>query len=364
MSRPEAFTFALSRDGQHLALGDGPEVLTYRRDGEPAWKAFLNDIIVGVGYVGATLGVCEAGGLVTFFSAPDGRKLEEVVVDGVCIGVCTSPDGAFAVLTTEGLVFVEPNGSQRALPLQDLAAASFGPDRNSVGLLDRHGTFTAMDANSGAPWGSIGTGLPSADAMVAWCYQGFWCVSAETALLRIDGGATQLLGRSDVPLPTRALALSEDGAIAALVSEQGTVSLVEMHGHQHVGDVVFRRTVQGIGFGRGALLGVGFDDGDANTVDLLTRATVRTEPHPGRGRNNWNLEMQFDAAPIRGAVTYLRAGGAPIAEFHGFVEPGYEEGGGSRNTGCKIALLITFLFFLGLTGCLTFLFVLRFMGFL
>ncbi|MEZ4316633.1 MAG: hypothetical protein R3F61_03995 [Myxococcota bacterium] len=354
-------TFALSRDGKHLAVGDGPEILVYRGDGQPAWKHFCDGIIVGVGFAGPHLAVVDADGRVTFFSAPDGRKVEELQVDGRCVAGCVAPDGAFMVVTTEGPVFCEANGSQRGFPVRDLAVASFGPDRNAIALADVHGTFTAMDANTGAPWGSLALGGPVAG--IAWCYQGFWMVTMGQSVLRIDGGATQILGRTDLPKPTGLLSVSEDGAIAAVTLPPDTLGIVELHGHRYVGDLIFRREVHGVCFGRQALLGVGFDDGDANTIDLMTRATARTEPHPGRGRNNWNLDMQFEAGPLRGAVTFLRAGGQPIAEFHGYEGDG-DASGGSRNTGCKIAVLIFFMFFLGLTGCLSFLFVMRWFGYL
>ncbi|MCB9676635.1 MAG: hypothetical protein H6737_16075 [Alphaproteobacteria bacterium] len=361
MSSRDTCTFAISRDGKHLAVGDGPEVLVYRGDGQPAWKHFCDGIIVGLAFVGAHLAVVDAEGNVVFFSAPDGRRVEALRIEWTCLGACHSPDGAFAVITADGLVFCESNGAQRPIPLRDLAVASFGPDRNSIALADRHGNLTAMDANTGAPWGSLALGAPVGS--VQWCYQGHWVVAMGSSVLRIDGGATTLMGRTDLPKPVSQVTLSSDGAIAAALMPPENVGIIEMHAHRYVGDVIFRRAVHGVEFGRQALLGVGFDDGDANTVDLMTRATARTEPHPGRGRNNWNLDMQFEAAPLRGAVTYLRAGGAPIAEFHGYAEDEAGEGG-SRNTGCKIALLIFFMFFLGLTGCLSFLFVMRWFGYL
>jgi len=360
MGSNDSVHFAITQDGKYLAMVDGPEVLVYRGDGQPAWKHFCDGVLVGLGFVGAHLAVVDAEGKVVFFSGPDGRKIEEVALDRLCHGAFVSPDGAFCVLSSTGAIMVASNGQQSGVPLQDLATGAFGPDRNSMGLADRHGNFTALDANTGAPWGSLALGAPIAG--VAWCYQGFWLITTGQALLRIDGGATQILGRVDLPAMAGPLAVSSDGAIAAVLLAPENIAIVELHTHRYVGDIVFRREVYSLMFGRHAVLGVGFDDADANTVDLLTRATIRTEPHPGRGRNNWNLDMQFEAAPLRGAVTFLRAGGSPIAEFNGYVEPDIVDGGG--RSGCKIAALIFFMFFIGLTGCLGFAFLMRFMGFL
>lgn len=362
-ARPEGATFALSRDGKRLAVGDGPELLVYRQDGLPVWKHFCEGILVGTGFVGDHLGTVDADGRVVFFRAADGLKIEEVALDGVALGAFVSPDGAFGVITPAGPILVASNGQRGGFPVQDLRAASFGPDRNSLGLGTSSGTFIAMDGVTGGPWGTLELG--ECITSICWCMQGFWLVLVGRVLFRIDGSGSQILGRIDLDGEAREVVCTSDGAIAALripgEPPEVRIAVIELHTEKHAGDVVFRRPVGGIAFGRAALLGVGLDDGDASTVDLLTRATLRTEPHPGRGRNNWNLDMKFDAAPLRGAVTFLRAGGSAIAEYHG--PPVETEGSGGRGAGCQIAIVIAVLAVLSLTGCLTAAFVFRYLGY-
>lgn len=352
----DVYSFALSSDGMQLAVGDGPELLVYRGDGQPVYKVFCDGILLGMAFVGDTLATVDSEGRVVFHRAADGRKLEEVQLDSTPLGAFASPDGAFAVITTQGPVLVEPNGQAGGYPLQDLVCASFGPDRTSLGLGTSTGHFVAMDGMSGAAWGSLPVGMPIID--VKWNHQGFWVLAVEGALLRVDGGATAILGREELEGTPRQLAISSDGALCAVLLEGGRVAVVEQHTHQNAGHVVFRRDVHAIAFGRAALLGFGLDDGDASLVDLITRATVRTEPHPGRGRNNWNVDLSFDGGKIRGAVTLLRSGGAaPILHL-----PQEDVQGGRRGwLGAGCMLMNAMVFACG--GCLGISFMLHYMKF-
>lgn len=363
--RRDATTFALARDGKRIAVGDGPELLVYQQNGQPVWKHFCEGILVGLGFAGEHLGTVDADGRVVFYRAADGLRIEEVLIQGPVLGVFTSPDGAFGVVTRGGPVVVAANGQHGGYPVLDLECAAFGPDRGSLGLGTRSGSFISMDGNTGAPWGTLDLGAPIVS--IAWCAQGYWLVLVERVLFRIDGSGTQILGRKDLDGPASQVTCTSDGAIAAVLVHgeppEVRVAILELVGHVHAGDVLFRRPVGGIAFGPVALLGVGLDDGDASTIDLITRANLRTEPHPGRGRNNWNLDMKFEAGPLRGAVTTLRAGGQAIATYQGPPDEAESDGGGG-NAGCKIAIVLAILLFFALTSCLTFAFVLRWFDYL
>jgi hypothetical protein len=347
-------SFAITADGQHFAVGDGPELLVYRHDGEPVYKHFCDGVLLGIAYVGDHLATVDSENRVVFYRATDGRKMEEVQLDGVALGAFASPDGLFGVITGAGPVIVAPDGSVGGFPLLDLVAASFGPDRTSLGLGTSTGHFVAMDGLSGAAWGSLDLGEPVLD--VAWNTQGFWSVIVSGALLRIDGGATSILGRHDLTGVPRKLALNADGALGAVLYEGGRVGIIEQHTHANAGEIVFRREAHGLGFGRSAQLGVGLDDGDASVIDLITRSTIRTEPHPGRGRNNWNVDLGFDAGAVRAAITLLKSGGvAPELQL-----PVHEMEGGQRGwlgVGCMMANMF---FFLSM-GCLGVVFLLTYL---
>lgn len=352
----DVYSFAVSPDGMQLALGDGPELLVYRHDGQPLYKQFCDGILLGVAFAGAHLVSVDSEGRVVFRRALDGLKLEEVQLRGIPTGVFVSPDAAFGVVTNDGPILVEPNGQITSYPLQELTVASFGPDRSALGLGTRTGYFVAMDGLSGAAWGQLELGEPVVG--VAWNHQGFWMVLLGSALLQVDGGATTVLGRTELEGTGRALALSADGALAAVVVDRGSVQIHELNTHTCVGEVAIRRDVQGVGFGRAAQLGIGFDDGDASLVDLITREAVRTEPHAGRGRNNWNLDLSYDAARVRAAVTLLRAGGqGPEQQF------APDEMGGKR--GCwGVGCMLVNVFLFASLGCFGLVFMVGYMKYL
>lgn len=350
----DVYSFALSADGQQLAVGDGPELLVYRYDGEPVYKQFCDGILVGVGFCGPHLATADSEGRVLFLRALDGHRVEEIQLEGNPLGVFTSPDGALGVITVNGPVLVESNGQVVPYPLQDLAVAAFGPDRTSLGLGTHTGYFVAMDGMSGAAWGQIELGEPV--RAVSWNHQGFWMVLVGRVLLRIDGGATTILGRDDLDGEPIGLAVSSDGALAALLHPGGRVELRELNTHTSVGEIVFRREVHGVDFGRSAQLGFGLDDGDASLVDLITRNTLRTEPHPGRGRNNWNVDLDYDAARVRAAVTLLRSGGqGPEQQF----APDDIRGGrrGCWGIGCMVMNVLLFATF----GCIGLAFMVKYL---
>ena len=332
-------SLAVSADGQHVAVGDGPELLTYLGTGAPVWKHFCDGILIDVAYAGPHLVAVDSDGRVTFFRAADGRKMQEVQLEGVVKGSMVSPDGRYAALTSAGIVIVEANGQTAGYPYPDVSVGSFGPDSGSMGIGTSNGVFTALDSTNGQPWGSIQ--MPTAISAAVWNPRGFWMFTAGNELVGCDGAATEVQFRVGLEANARALAVTQDGAIAAVLTPPGRIALVELYKHRIAGHVIARREVQGIAI-QGAKLGIGFDDGDASTVDLISRNTMRTEPHPGRGRNNWNLDLAYDVTALAGAITNLRAGGQPIAEAQYY--QGEEGGGrgGCMGVGCLIVNLLFF----------------------
>ncbi len=349
-------SFALAPDGQQLAVGDGPELLVYRGDGQPIYKHFCDGILLHIAYIGDTLATVDSEGRVVFYRAADGHKREETQLEGVPVAAFATGD-ALGVITSQGVALVETNGQVVVYPVSDVACGSFGPDRSSMGLGTRGGWFVAMDGMSGAAWGQLDLQEPIAD--VAWNHQGYWVVATPRGLVRIDGGANAILGQIALDAPPRQIAVSASGAICAVLQEEGRVTIVELNTYSPVGHVHFRREVHGIAFGREALLGFGLDDGDASLVDLITRSSVRTEPHPGRGRNNWNMDLSFDDAKVRAAITLMLSGGAaPELQV-----PADELQGGRRGWLGMGCMLMNVLFF-ACGGCLGISFLLHYMRYL
>lgn len=345
---PEVSTFAIAADGSRLAVGDGPEVLVYLTSGQPAWKHFCEGILVGVAFAGPHLVTVDSAGLVTFFRMQDGRVVQQSQLDGVIKGCCVSPDAVFCVVTSAGLVVVQPNGETFAYPFNQASVATFGPDRNSLGVGTPTGEFYALDGSDGSAWGSQKVPGEVTDAI--WNPRGFWMFTAGTTLYCCDGGAAAITAQVDVEAPARGVAVTLDGAVAAVLTPPGKIALVELHQYRVAGFVNVRREVQNIALS-GTKLGIGFDDGDASTVDLISRSTVRTEPHPGRGRNNWNLDLAYDTVVLAGAITSLRAGGQPVAEAQYY--QGEDYAGGRRGywgVGCLLVnvLWLTCAGFIGL----------------
>ena len=91
----------------------------------------------------------------------------------------------------------------------------------------------------------------------------------------------------------------------------------DLHGRTAAGQVDFRREVGSVSFGRANALAIGLDDGDVTVLDVTTGGSHRTEPHVGRGRNNWNIEDRLDRERLRGAAAFSAAGGVPIAKYEG-----------------------------------------------
>lgn len=332
-------SLAISADGQHLAVGDGPELLTYLATGAPVWKHFCDGILIDVAYAGPHLVTIDSDGRVTFFRAVDGRKLQEVQLEGVVKGSMVSPDGRYAALTSAGIVIVEPNGQTIGYPYNDVSVGTFGPDASSMGIGTSKGMFTALDSSNGQPWGAIQ--VPGEVSAAIWNPRGFWMFTSGNELIGCDGSATEVTFRVGLEGNARALAVTQDGAIAAVLTPPGRIALVELYKNRIAGHVIVRREVQGIAC-QGAKLAIGFDDGDASTVDLISRNTIRTEPHPGRGRNNWNLDLSYDVTALAGAITNLRAGGQPIAEAQYWQGDDATGGGGCWGVGCVVMNVLFF----------------------
>lgn len=332
---------AIAPDGVMLAAGDGPELLAWRNDGAPAWKAFTEGILVGVVVGLEHVVTVDADGRLCRWRRGDGELASTQRISQQPIGLILAADGrSVAVVTPEGPLVEFPHGLQ-LVPVPDTTAASFGPP-GAIGVGKSDGTFTAIELMSGAAWGSIKLGARV--GAVTWSALGSWLVGCELVLFRVSGDATTM--QASIPgadKPITWLACAQNGLVAAARAGDHA-ELWELHGNRPLGEFVLRRPITSVCFGPALILGIGLEDGDANWVDLATGATFRTEPHPGRARNTWRLENRVDVGAVRGAVAMHQAGGAPIARYVPRPDPDDDGGKGGCLAGCvSVASMVALL---------------------
>jgi (2Fe-2S) ferredoxin len=308
----DASPFCYPPSGAMIVCGDGPELLVYSgNDDSPMWKQFTDGILVGVGATPDRVFTADTDGRVVTWRAIDGRKLEETTVDGGATGLATTADGFLAVLGTDRVTLTDPRGGGSSVPAPGVTVAAFGPNR-ALGIGTKDGAFQAVDGNTGRAWGSCNVGAPVTG--VAWRQPGQWLVAAgqQVFLVSGDGKAVQLA----IPVggPTGALACSQDGAISAVVAGRQKIVVLEHHQNKPVGQILFQRDVNGLGFGPDEWLGMGLDNAEANRVDLVTGKICKTEAHHGRAPGRWGFKVEVDPMTVRGVVSRVRAGGKAIAE--------------------------------------------------
>jgi len=332
---------AYAADGGSVVVGDGPELLAYRADGAPDWKVFTEGILVGVGIWLDQVITVDDQGLVCWWNRGNGQPLDSVPVEGAQpTGIAVSSDGAVAVLCEGGVWLVARTAAPRFLPVQGACALSWGPDRGSLGVGTRAGSFAAIDPVSGVSWGTVTLGWEVAG--VAWSTLGQWVVCGGEQLVMVQGDGSEVSRLLLDQGPIRLVAVSSDGVLAACL--RGTdVAIYELHQFSPCGHLEFRRGLTDTVFGPGHALAIGMDDGDATMVELVAGTPSRTEPHPGRGRNTWRMENRVEKEKLRGAVAMHRAGGAPIARWVGPQEEEEEEA--SQGSGCLQQA--------GIVGCVT-----------
>ncbi len=310
----EPAPFHTCRSGTASACGDGPELLVYSgSDDRPLWKAFCSGILVGVGATPEQVIAVDSEGRITFFRTRDGQVVHEAAVDGPVTVAVVDPGGRCAIGTPHQVQLATARGSYGRTAVREPSALGFGEDGQIVGIGTSSGEFFALvpDVVDAPPPLTLGAPVVALD----WSERGEWIVAAGAALFRISRDGAGVVGQVAVfDDAITDVAVTGDGTVVAAVVGT-TVHVYELVAGKLVGELRFRRAIGGVAFAAGATLGIGFDDGDMQRIDLLSGQATRSEPHPGRGRNVWNYEAQVDFAAIRGAIAAHRAGGGPIARF-------------------------------------------------
>ncbi len=299
----------------------------YRGDGQPAWKAFCEGVIVAVGFTVTSVVAAESDGGVVEWRIADGRQDDRA--RGSMPQACAVSDGGLVakLLSEGGLEFLAPGRPPRVVPSAAATVLAFGPGGGSVVVAAEDGTIRAVESETGSVWGELSTGAPVRGA--AWVSSGHWLVANPRRLLGVAGDCSEVLFEISIPDECAVLgelAVSRDGLVVASVMGANQVAVFELHTHRFIGTIDFRRPVGGVAFGGGSQLAISLDDGDLSLVDLGTGASARSEPHPGRGRTSWNLDVRVDLGAIRGARVKVQAGDAAIAAYTGWRPDDEDEG--------------------------------------
>lgn len=304
--------YCYSAHGNVIVLADGPELLVYSANNDQGiWKLMAEDILMGVGVTEDQVLAVDAAGRITAYRAIDGHQQYQLDTDTAPIAVRISPQGHVAILEADGLCIVRPGVDPLRLPWSQPRVAAWGPDEASLGVGGADGQFHVVDPTSGGAWGSQALG--AAITGVAWRANGTWAVAHGQQVSFVSGDGTELAGSLPVGGPTGEVTVSVDGAILAVVSGPQKVTLFELAGNAPVGDVTFQRDVLHLQFGPKHWLGFGFDDGDANRLDVASGSITRTQAHPGRGQNAWAMNASVNQALVRGGIANVASAGQSIA---------------------------------------------------
>jgi len=337
---------AVGLSNQTMVCADGPELLVYEaQDGKPAWKEFCEDLLIAVAVAGGQVISVDASGRIVRWQ--NGRRLSEQAVGASVQLVDVSASGAVA-LASQTQVFLPRGGEHFSLAFEGATGICFDSNAAHVAVASASGQFVVLRVADGGTVGA--TSIPGGARGVAWNPRGFWCVATNGGVqVFASDGATLVTTISTAAGPitgaAEQVACSADGALIALTIGQ-SILVYDGLQYSHLGAIQYKRALGSIGFGGGALLYVGLDDGDANTVDLARGTSCRTEPHVGRGRTNWNFKANVDNAQVRGVIARAKTSGGPVASY---VYTSPEEG--KKRSGCKTGCMVVIALSVVCGGC-------------
>jgi hypothetical protein len=311
----EIVPYAYAATGQVIVLADGPELLVYSgANDQGMWKVMCTDILMGVGYTKTHVHAIDGAGLLCTYRLIDGLEQGRIETGASPWGLVVSELGADAIITAGSLVLVRPGGAAETFPLASPRCAAFGAGGSRLAVGGAGGALSVIDVATGAV---VGAGaFPAAIKGVAWRATGQWVVGHGNQLDFVDPESLAVQKSVLVDAPIVRFAISEDGAIAAVQVAESLVRLFELASDTTVGEVEFQRPLFGLAFGPATWLGFGFDDGDANRLDVLTGKMTRTQAHPGRAQNAWAMNVRVNHAQVRGVVVGMAAGGSAIARHN------------------------------------------------
>jgi hypothetical protein len=326
---------AVSGDGGTVAIGDGPELLVYDGLGQPRWKQFLEDAIQQIAVASDRAVILYADGRIAQWRLHM-AQMDPLEIPGAT-HVVSSSDGVVAVATARGIALLDPRGGQLGVPVDQPVALSFGADGSTLAVVQSNGLFSALALPAGGALGSVSlSGPPS---RVAWVGAGAWVVCHGPSVSVISADGSTILHTFSEAGPIGPVAAALDGVAAAAVVDGSTVVVYDAAGFRCAGRFAISRPVGDLAFAPNSRLVIALDDGDMTFVDLFSGTITRSEPHPGRGRNNWGVRAEYDPGIVRGSAVKNRAGKKAIARYVGpSYDPSYER---RKWQSCLLVLALT-----------------------
>ncbi|MFK7928387.1 MAG: hypothetical protein AB8H79_09360 [Myxococcota bacterium] len=298
--------------GQVIVVGDGPELLVYSAANDQGmWKVMADDILMGVGAFGDQVLSIDGGGLIVSYRSIDGHENYRLETDCSPMGMQVSPQGLVAIVTASSLMLVAPGQPPLVQPWPTPRHVAWAPNSESLGVGSADGTFAVVDPASLGAWGTVNLG--SAVTGVAPAPAGGWAVAHGQQVSFVSPDGTQVTDTLPVSGAVSGVSLSQDGAVLVAIVGGRRVAVYELHTRQFVGEITYQRHVSAVQFGPGHWLGIGFDQGDANRLDVVGGTMTRTQAHPGRAQNGWAMQAQISHSKVRGAVANVATGGSAIA---------------------------------------------------
>jgi len=311
----EIVPFAYAQSGQVVVLADGPELLVYSgANDQGMWKVMATDIFMGVGYTKDQVYAVDGSGRLSLYRLIDGHEQGRVDTDASPWGLVVDPDGDCALLGAGSVVLVPRGKAPIKVELASPRQAAFRPGGGQIAVGGADGGVTIVDAATGEVVAS--TALAGPIVGVRWRSTGQWAVAHGAQIDLLDPETLEPQKTLTIDAPIRRFSLSADGSLCAVQVADGLVRLYELASDLSIGEVEFQRTLYGMEFGPGTWLAFGFDDGDANRLDVMTGKMTRTQAHIGRGQNAWAMNVRVNHAAVRGVVVGMAAGGQQIAKHN------------------------------------------------
>jgi len=291
--------FAYDRSGSLLVCVDQAELLAYSGvDEHPTFRHVCEAPLVAVGTtVGEVVAVDERGKLWRW-EASGGARLDGLSLDGAPRGLAVARDGTTAVLFGDAVAILSGGRLSRRLPIEDATAIALSDDGTSLAVGNPRGRVQVLDARTGNALGATEVG--GEVRAVCWNVRGFWLATVGDRLFRVsaDGRESTSQLRLAGRRPTH-LASSADGGLVAVQLDEREVNVIALPRKEIVGTLRWQRPVEGLAFGPDVWLGVGLDKGDGNKINLSTAACHRTDTHPGRTHQSWEVLLEIDKRAIK-----------------------------------------------------------------
>lgn len=311
----EIVPFSYAASGQVLVLADGPELLVFSgANDQGMWKVMGSDIFMGVGSTATHVHAVDGSGRLLLYRAIDGTEQSRLETRASPMGMEVAEEGQSAILTANAIVIVRYGGEPQEIRLGSPRCARWRPPAEQLAVGGADGQLHILDGATGEI--VLTTSFPDPIRSIAWRATGQWAVAHGRQVDFLDPETLEIQKTLLLDEPIQRFTVSDGGGLLAAQVSDELVQLYELASDTNIGEVEFQRTLYGLAFGPAHWLAFGFEDGDANRLDVLTGKMTRTQAHAGRAQNAWAMNVRVNHAQVRGAVVGMAAGGHAIAKHN------------------------------------------------